>query len=81
VAEAHRRSPRSSAARTQRSASPSAATSSSIRNTRVGAPPCSGPLSAGIAGREGGAQSAPVDATMRAVNVEAFKPCSAALTQ
>src|SRR5436190_575591 len=76
-----RRSPRSSASFTQRSASPSSATSSSIFSTRLGAPPCSGPLSAPTAALSAAAASAPVEATTRAVNVDAFMPCSAAEIQ
>ena len=50
-------------------------------STRAGAPPCSGPDSAPIAPDSAAATSAPVEAITRAVNVEAFMPCSAALTQ
>jgi hypothetical protein len=63
---------------TYRSASPEAATSSSILSTRDGAPPCSGPDRAPTAALSAAATSAPVEATTRAVNVEAFMPCSAA---
>ncbi len=58
-----------------------AATSSSIVSTRDGAPPCKGPLSAPTAALSAAATSAPVEATTRAVNVEAFIPCSAAEIQ
>ena len=47
-------------------------------STRDGAPPCSGPDSAPIPEEMQAAASAPVEATIRAVNVEAFMPCSAA---
>ena len=56
-------------------------TSSSIGSTRAGAPPCSGPDIAPIAPDSAAATSAPVEAITRAVNVEAFMPCSAADTQ
>ena len=56
-------------------------TSSSIFSTRDGAPPCSGPESAPTADDSAAAASAPVEATTRAVNVEAFMPCSAAEVQ
>ncbi len=56
-------------------------TSSIIGSTRAGAPPCSGPLIAPIAPDSDAATSAPVDAITRAVNVDAFIPCSAAETQ
>ena len=75
------RSPRSSACETQRPASPARSTSSSIFSTREGAPPCSGPDSAPTAADSAAAQSAPVDATTRATNVEALMPCSAAEIQ
>ena len=58
-----------------------AATASSIGSTRAGAPPCSGPESAPTADESAAAQSAPVDATTRAVNVEALSPCSAVQIQ
>ena len=63
------------------SASPDSATASSIGRTRAGAPPCSGPESVPTAADRQAAQSAPVDAAIRAVNVEAFMPCSVAETQ
>jgi hypothetical protein len=47
-------------------------------STRDGAPPCSGPDRAPIAEEIAAAASAPVEATIRAVKVEAFRPCSAA---
>ena len=50
-------------------------------STRLGAPPCSGPERAPTAADMAAATSAPVDATTRAVNVEAFMPCSAAEIQ
>jgi hypothetical protein len=56
-------------------------TSSSIGSTRAGAPPCSGPDMAPIAPDSAAATSAPVEAMTRAVNVEAFMPCSHADTQ
>ena len=56
-------------------------TSSSIGSTRAGAPPCSGPDIAPIAPDSAAATSAPVEAMTRAVNVDAFMPCSAADTQ
>ena len=49
--------------------------------TRLGAPPCNGPLIAPIAPEIEAATSAPVEAITRAVNVEAFMPCSAAETK
>ena len=75
------RLPRASASRTQRSASPIAATSSSIGFTYAGAPPCSGPESAPTADESAAPQSAPVEATTRAVKVDAFRPCSAVQIQ
>ena len=57
------------------------ATSSSIGITYAGAPPCSGPDSAPTADDSAAPQSAPVDAITRAVNVEAFSPCSAVQIQ
>ena len=66
------RSPRSSRSRTYWAASPVSATSSSILRTRVGAPPCSGPESEPTAADIAAAQSAPVEATMRAVKVDAL---------
>src|SRR6266536_2900828 len=75
------RSPRASALRTQTSASPISATASSIGRTRAGAPPCRGPESAPTADDTTAPQSAPVEATIRAVNVEAFRPCSAVQIQ
>ena len=48
----------------------------SCRRTRGGAPPCSGPDRAPIAPDSAAATSAPVEAITRAVNVEAFIPCS-----
>ena len=62
-----------------RSSAPSAP--SIIGSTRAGAPPCSGPDSVPTADDIAAAQSAPVDAAIRAVNVEAFSPCSAAEIQ
>src|SRR3954465_6861688 len=47
-------------------------------NTRDGAPPWSGPLSAPTAADSAAATSAPVEATTRAVNVEALMPGSPA---
>ena len=47
-------------------------------STRAGAPPCSGPDIAPTAPDRAAATSAPVEAITRAVNVEAFMPCSAA---
>jgi hypothetical protein len=70
-----------SASCTHRSASPSSATSWSIGFTYAGAPPCSGPESAPTAADSAAPQSAPVDETTRAVNVEAFSPCSAVQIQ
>ena len=58
-----------------------AATASSIGSTRAGAPPWSGPESAPTADDSAAAASAPVEATIRAVNVDAFSPCSAAENQ
>ena len=75
------RSPRSRASDTHFSASPLCSTSSSIFSTRDGAPPCSGPDRAPTAAESAAATSAPVEATTRAVKVEAFMPCSAAETQ
>src|SRR6185437_9091380 len=70
-----------SASRTQPSASPISATSSSIGFTYAGAPPCSGPESAPTADESAAPQSAPVEATTRAVKVEALRPCSAVQIQ
>ena len=56
-------------------------TSSSIGFTYAGAPPCRGPESAPTAEDSAAPQSAPVEATTRAVNVEAFNPCSAVQIQ
>ena len=56
-------------------------TSSTMCRTRAGAPPCSGPDIAPTAPDIAAAESAPVEAMTRAVNVEAFMPCSAADTQ
>ena len=50
-------------------------------STRDGAPPWSGPLIAPIAPEKAAATSAPVEVMTRAVNVEAFMPCSAAEDQ
>jgi len=50
-------------------------------STREGAPPCNGPDIAPTAAENAAATSAPVDATTRAVKVEAFMPCSAADAQ
>ncbi len=66
---------------TYASASPVSATASSIGSTWAGAPPCRRPDSVPTADDSDAAQSAPVDAAIRAVNVEAFRPCSAAETQ
>src|SRR6266540_4252953 len=74
------RSPRSSRSRMYWPTSPASATSSSILRTRVGAPPCNGPERAPTAADMAEPQSAPVDATMRPVKVEALAPCSAAET-
>src|SRR2546425_8619343 len=49
--------------------------------TREGAPPWRGPDSAPTAADSAAATSAPEEATIRAVNVEAFIPCSAAEIQ
>lgn len=49
---------------------------SSVSSARLGAPPCSGPDSAPTAATRQAAMSAPVEATTRAVNVEALKPWS-----
>src|SRR5207244_631906 len=67
--------------RTPRSGSPISATSSSIGSTYAGAPPCSGPERAPTAADIAAPQSAPVEATTRAVNVEALRPCSAVQIQ
>ena len=63
---------------TYAAASPDFSTSSIMPSTRDGAPPCSGPLIAPIAPENAAATSAPVEVITRAVNVEAFMPCSAA---
>ncbi|CAM5738215.1 hypothetical protein SBADM41S_00430 [Streptomyces badius] len=55
--------------------------SSIMPRTRDGAPPCSGPDIAPTAPDRAAATSAPVEAMTRAVNVEAFMPCSAAEVQ
>ncbi len=74
-------SPRSRMPLTTARASPVFSTSSIIGSTRAGAPPCSGPLIAPTAPDSAAATSAPVEAITRAVNVDAFIPCSAAVTQ
>ena len=51
-----------------------------LQHPRGGAP-CSGPDSAPTAAERAAAQSAPVEATTRAVKVDAFTPCSAAEIQ
>src|ERR671930_797708 len=71
----------SSESRTHFSGSPVASTSSSIGLTYAGAPPCSGPDNAPTADDNAAPQSAPVDAVTRAVNVDAFSPCSAVQIQ
>ena len=63
------------------SALPLSSTPSSMCRTRDGAPPCSGPDIAPTAAESEAAASAPVEATTRAVKVEALSPCSAAETQ
>jgi hypothetical protein len=50
-------------------------------SARAGAPPCSGPDIEATAADRQAAASVPVLATTRAVNVDAFIPCSAAHTQ
>src|SRR5438876_9338110 len=75
------RLPLASASCTQTSASPMLATSSSIGFTYAGAPPCSGPESAPTAEERAAPQSAPVEATILAVKVDAFNPCSAVQIQ
>ena len=60
---------------------PLAATASSIGSTCAGAPPCSGPESVPTAADSAAPQSAPVDAAIRAVNVDALRPCSAVQIQ
>ena len=66
---------------TRPNGSPVASTSCTIGSTRAGAPPCSGPDIEPIAPVKQAGTSAPVEATTRAVKVEAFIPCSAADTQ
>src|SRR3954454_24438579 len=75
------RSPRARASATHFSASPLSATASSIGRTRAGAPPCRGPDRAPTAEDRDAAASAPVLATILAVNVDAFRPCSAVQIQ
>ena len=75
------RSPRSSMSRTYCSTSSASSAPSIIGSTRAGAPPCSGPESVPTADDMAAAQSAPVEAAMRAVNVDALRPCSAAEIQ
>ena len=75
------RLPESSVSLTHLSGSPIAATSSSIGFTYAGAPPCSGPERAPTADERAAPQSAPVEATMRAANVDALSPCSAVQIQ
>src|SRR5262245_61101239 len=75
------RLPLASASLTQRSGSPSAATSASIGFTYAGAPPCNGPESAPTPADSAAPQSAPVDAATRAVKVDALRPCSAVQIQ
>src|SRR5919205_168438 len=71
----------SSVSRTHFAGSPLAATSSSIGFTYAGAPPCNGPDRAPTADDSAAPQSAPVEATTRAVNVDALRPCSAVQIQ
>ena len=66
------RLPESSVSFTHFSGSSIAVTSSSIGFTYAGAPPCSGPESAPTADESAAPQSAPVEATMRAANVEYY---------
>src|SRR4029450_10154222 len=75
------RPPLASASLTQRSASPIAATSSSMGFTYAGAPPWSGPDNAPTADDRAAPQSAPVEAVILAANVDAFRPCSAVQIQ
>src|SRR3954462_8074858 len=86
------RLPASSVSRTHFSGAPIAVTSSSIgfpdtwASPRIGlayagAPPCSGPERAPPDAESAAPQSAPVEATTRAVNVDAFTPCSAVQIQ
>jgi hypothetical protein len=72
---------RSRIPRTTATASPVRSASAIIGITRAGAPPCNGPLIAPTAPDSAAATSAPVEAITRAVNVDAFIPCSAAETQ
>ena len=67
--------------RTTARGSPVRSLSVIIGITRAGAPPCRGPLIAPTAPDSAAATSAPVEAITRAVNVDAFIPCSAADTQ
>ena len=75
------RSPRSSMSRDVLLGIAGLSAPSIIGSTRAGAPPCSGPESVPTADDIAAAQSAPVEAAMRAVNVEALRPCSAAEIQ
>lgn len=71
----------SSACFTYARASPVRSISSIMPSTRDGAPPCRGPDIAPTAPDSAAETSAPVEAITRAVNVEAFIPCSAADVQ
>ena len=70
------RRPAATSPRTQSGARSGVPIASSASRARLGAPPCSGPASAPIAEHTASATSAPVEATTRAVNVEALKPWS-----
>ena len=62
--------------RTQSGARSGVPIASRASSARLGAPPWSGPASAPIAAHTASATSAPVEATTRAVNVDALKPWS-----
>ena len=70
------RRPAATSPRTQSAARSGVPIASSASSARLGAPPCSGPASAPIAAHTASTRSAPVDATTRAVNVDALNPWS-----
>jgi len=81
VAEAHDAAPRGELGLEPRLGALWAPIASSMSSTGPGAPPWSGPLSAPIAATTADTRSARVDATTRAVKVDAFMPCSATVTR
>src|SRR4051794_2856845 len=75
------RSPAATFPRTQASIRSGLPISSSPARARSGAPPCRGPENAPIAATTAETRSAPVEATTRAVNVDAAKPWSTVATR